>query len=411
MSDMPNTRPQASMSKWELIAILVLMTSLVALSIDMMLPALPDIAASLQPREDNHRQLVVTAFLIGFGAAQLIYGPLADRYGRKPVILGALGLYGIATLICMLAGTFETLLAARLMQGAAAAACRVIATAIARDLTSGRRMAEIMSMAMTVFMIVPVIAPGLGQLILLVAPWRWIFVALLIFGAALTVWLIFRLPETLHEEYRRPLRAGSIARGYAAAIRNRLLLGYTLAGAAFFGGLYAFLNTAEQIFAEHYGLGESFPLAFAAVAGTMAVASYANSRLVVRLGQRRLSHSALIVFTIVSALHAAIILSGVDSLPLFLVLLAGTMMLLGLIAANFSAIAMEQVGHIAGTASAFYGFASGVIGALIGAFIGQLYADSALPLVAGQAMMGAVTILIVLITERGTLFANVEDGI
>ena len=405
MSPTPPVRPQAVMSKWELIAILVMMTALVALSIDMMLPALPDIAAALHPAEENHRQLVVTAFLIGFGAAQLVYGPLADRFGRKPVILTALGLYAIATTVCLFSATFETLLIARACQGAAAAACRVIATAIARDLTSGRRMAEVMSMAMTVLMIVPVIAPGLGQLILLVAPWQMIFATLLAFAAALAAWLIFRLPETLHPEYRRPLRPMPILRGYIEAVRDRLLLGYTLAGAAFFGGLYAFLNTAEQIFAEHYGLGTAFPLAFAAVAGAMSVTSYANSRLVGRLGQRRLSHWALIAFTAISAVHTVVILSGLDSLPVFIVMLASAMMLLGLIAANFSALAMENVGHIAGTASAAYGFASGVLGALIGAVIGQLYADSALPLVAGQAVMGLVTIGIVLVTERGRLFA------
>lgn len=399
-----------ALSKWELIGILVLMMALVALSIDMMLPALPNIAASLNPAEDNHRQLVVTAFLIGFGGAQLVYGPLADRFGRKPVILGALVFYAVATTVCLVADTFETLLVARLFQGAAAAACRVIATAIARDLTSGRQMAEIMSMTMTVFMIVPVIAPALGQLILMVAPWRWIFAALLVFAAALALWLIFRLPETLPPKYRRPLRPMTILAGYREATQDRLLLGYTLAGAAFFGGLYGFLNTAEQIFAEHYGLGTAFPLAFAAVAGAMSVTSYINSRLVGRLGQRRLSHGALFAFTAISGVHALIILAGVDSLPLFLVMLAAAMMLLGLIAANFSALAMENVGHIAGTASAAYGFATGVIGAIIGAAIGQLYADSALPLVAGQAAMGGVTIGLVLVTEQGRLFGVGDDA-
>ncbi|MEE2566137.1 multidrug effflux MFS transporter [Hyphobacterium marinum] len=410
MSPPSPVRLKDAMSKWELIGILVVMTALVALSIDMMLPALPDIAESLNPAEENHRQLVVTAFLIGFGVAQLLYGPLADRFGRKPVILGALAFYGVATLVCLVAASFETLLLARFFQGAAAAACRVIATAIARDLTSGRRMAEVMSMAMTVFMIVPIIAPALGQLILMIAPWRWIFVALLLFAAGLALWLIFRLPETLHPEYRRPLRPLAILASYREATGDRLLLGYTLAGAAFFGGLYGFLNTAEQIFAEHYGLGDAFPIAFAAVAGAMSVTSYVNSRLVGRLGQRRLSHGALFAFTAISSLHAIVIAAGVDSLPLFIVMLAAAMMLLGLIAANFSALAMENVGHIAGTASAAYGFASGVIGAIIGAGIGQLYADSALPLVAGQAVMGLVTIGLVVLTEGGRLFGVGDEA-
>ena len=286
----PSPAPQRPMpvSLAELIALIVAMMAMVALSIDMMLPALGTIAADLGVENANDRQYVISTFLIGFGVAQLIYGPLADAFGRKRVFLAALGLYLIATLVCIAAPSFETLLAARFLQGMTAAASRVISVAIARDLTSGRRMAEVMSMVMTVFMIVPVLAPGLGQLILFVAPWRWIFVFLFVFAVFVAVWMTIR----------RPLKLVPIMQAFWETTQHRLMLGYTLAGGVFFGGLYAFLNSAEQVFAVHFALGEAFPLAFSAVAGAMAVTSFANSRLVGRMGQRRLSHGALIAFTV-----------------------------------------------------------------------------------------------------------------
>ena len=393
------------MSLTELVALLVAMTAVVALAIDMMLPALDDIASDLGVLAENDQQFVIGVYLIGFGAAQLIYGPLSDRFGRKLVIQGALAFFILTSLICTLTPTFELLLVARFFQGAAAAACRVIVTAIARDLTSGRRMAEVMSMVMTAFMAVPVLAPMLGQAILMIAPWRWIFGFLVVFGAGLMVWLQVRLPETLHPEFRVALRVKPLMAAFKETFRHRLMVGYTLAGAPFFGGLYGFLGSSQQIFVGHFGLSDTaFPFAFAAIAGGIGVSSYVNSKLVMRLGQRRLSHGALIAFTVISAVHAVILASGVDNFVLFLIMLSAAMAFLGLIAANFSALALEPVGHVAGTASAIYGFTTGVIGAAIGAYVGQLYDGTATPLVISQALMAATALLIVIITERGKLF-------
>jgi DHA1 family bicyclomycin/chloramphenicol resistance-like MFS transporter len=412
---MPETSARSDenlpMPVFELVAILVAMTSVVALAIDMMLPALDDIAADLGAANPNDQQYVVTAYLAGFGAAQLLYGPLADRFGRKPVIMGALGLFLLTSLVCTLAPSFELFLGARVLQGSAAAACRVIAVAIARDLTQGRRMAEIMSMVMTAFMAVPVLAPGLGQLILTFAPWRWIFIVLILFGAALMLWLHFRLPETLHPEHRAPLRWKAVLASFMETGRHRLMVGYTIAATPFFGGLYAFLGTSQQIFVDHFALSDdTFPLVFAIIAGGIGFTSYANSRLVQRIGQRRLSHGALIAFCGISLVHALVLWSGVDNLILFIALLAASMAFLGLIAANFSALAMEPVGHVAGTASATYGFFSGVVGALIGTLVGQMYDGSALPLIASQAVLGMLALAAVFVTERGVLFAVTEDA-
>lgn len=394
----------------ELIAILVAMVSVVALAIDMMLPALDDIARDLGVTQANDQQYVVAVYLFGFGAAQLIYGPLADRFGRKPVILTALGLFLVMSVICALTPTYSLLLLARFLQGAAAAACRVISVAIARDLTQGRRMAEIMSMVMTAFMAVPVLAPGIGQLILTFLPWRWIFGFLVLFGGALMLWLHVRLPETLKAEYRVPLKLETTAAAFRESLSHRLMLGYTIAATPFFGGLYAFLGTSQQIFVEHFELSDSqFPLVFAIIAGGIGFTSYANSRLVGQIGQRRLSHGALAAFCTLSALHSLVLLAGIDNLVLFVVLLGASMAFLGLIAANFSALAMEPVGHVAGTASATYGFFSGVIGAFIGGAVGQMYDGSPEPLILAQTGLGALALLAVFVTERGVLFAVVEE--
>ncbi|WP_420433744.1 multidrug effflux MFS transporter [Hyphobacterium sp.] len=397
------------MTFWQLVTLLVLSTGITALSIDMMLPALPAIGTDLGLANENDRQLVITAFLVGFGLAQLIYGPLSDSWGRKPVLLGALGLYILATVFCLIAWDFEVLLVGRLLQGMSIAAARVVGTAIARDLTSGRRMAQIVSMAMMVFMAVPVIAPSLGQAVLLIGPWRWIFIVLLIAASGLAVWLSIRLPETLRPEYRRKLDFRDAIRGYRESLRHRAMVGYMLAGAFFFGGLYGLLNSSEQIMAEHFGLGTTWTLAFAGMAACMAITNFVNSRLVMRLGQRRLSQGALIGFGVISLLHVVVIVFATENLLIFMVLLTLAMMLMGLIAANFNALAMEPVGHIAGTASAAYGFGTGVIGAIIGAVIGQLYNDSTLPLIAGQAFTGLSAFIIVYVTERGELFGEGTD--
>lgn len=394
------------MTYWQLVTLLVLSTGIVALTIDMMLPALPAIGRDLQVAGANDQQLVITAFLIGFGVAQLVYGPLSDAWGRKPVLIGALMLYVGATLFCLTAWTFEVLLFGRFLQGMSIAAARVVSIAIARDLTSGRRMAQVVSMAMMVFMAVPVVAPSIGQLVLFVAPWRWIFVILLIAATGLAVWLSMRLPETLHDEYRRKLNLRQTIGVFRETLRHRALVGYALAGACFFGGLYAMLNMAEQLMAQHFGLGTRWTLAFAAMAACMAVTNFANSRLVMRFGQRRLSQVALIGFTLISAGHVLLILGGMDTIWVFLPLLSLAMMLMGLIAANFNALAMEPVGHIAGTASAAYGFGTGVLGALIGMSLGQLYNDTALPLIAGQTVTGLTAFVTVYITEKGELFGE-----
>ncbi|MFC4725508.1 multidrug effflux MFS transporter [Glycocaulis abyssi] len=401
-------RPTLGMA--ELIAMTSALMALNALSIDIMLPALPDIGRAFDAM-GNERQLVITSYVLGFGLAQIFYGPLADALGRRTVLLISLGAYSLATLLCLAAPDFGWMLAARALQGAAAAGTRVIATAVVRDLVSGRKMAQIISIAMTFFMAAPILAPGLGQAILLIASWEWIFAALLAGGALLWGWMLVRLPETLSPENRIPVRIGSAAKNYWLAARNRITLGYMMAAAFIFGGLFAFIATAEQVMGELYGLEVWFALAFAGIAAGLAIANIVNARIVQRYGMRRISHSAIIGFIIINGGHALYALISEPPFWLFYPLLTLGMMLFGMMGANFSALVMEPAGKRAGTASALYGSVTAIGGAILGSLIGQSFNDSVFPLLAGMAGLGVAALVIVAITERGQMFGVGETEI
>ncbi len=388
----------------EFIAIIALLIAVNALAIDVMLPGMQEIGASLGVADENQRQLVISAYLLGFGVTQLIFGPLSDRFGRRIPLFCGLLIYILAAIGAVFVPAFGPLLALRLIQGAGAAATRVIAIAIVRDVFGGRQMAEIMSLVMTVFMIMPIIAPNAGQLILLVADWHMLFVFMAALAAAITVWAWFRLPETLAPGNRRPFTLVSVATGFKVVMTNRLSLWYTLATTVVFGALFGFINSSEQVYVGIYGLGVWFPVVFAAVAGLMSVASFANSKLVMRIGMRRLSHAALIGFTATSGALAMMSFFGPVPFPLFVSLFAITMVFFGAIGSNFGAIAMEPLGHLAGTASSVQGFFQTVGGALVGAGIGQAFDGTVFPLTLGFFAVGALGLVFVLIAENGKLF-------
>ncbi|MCX7356935.1 MAG: multidrug effflux MFS transporter [Alphaproteobacteria bacterium] len=388
----------------ELVAMVASLSALNALAIDIMLPALPQIGAAFQVANDNDRQLVVVCYVALFGIAQLVYGPLADAFGRRSVLIYALGIYIAGSILCVIAPNFELFLAARALQGVGAAATRVIATAVVRDVTEGRRMAQVMSMAMTVFMIVPIVAPSLGQLILFVAPWRWIFGALLIYALIVLAWALFRLPETLAPENRRPFNPPAIVDAYAMVLRERQTVGYMIATTFVTACLFGYITSSEQLFVDVYNLGPAFPLAFASIAIAISVGTFLNSRLVVRHGMRRLSHTMIIGFTISALTLAAIAQLGLATFPVFTAMLAITFAMFGFIASNFNALAMEPVGRVAGSASAIYGAVTATGGAIIGALIARAFDGSPTPFAMGLAASGAATLLAVLWTERGKLF-------
>jgi len=388
----------------ELVAFAAAVMALNALAIDMMLPALGVIARDLGAAADNDRQLVIVVYVVVNGVAQLVFGPIADRIGRRSLLLFALGGYCLASLLSVFAEGFGALLAARAFQGATTAASRVALTAMVRDHFSGRRMAEVMSLALTIFMAAPILAPGIGQLVLLVAPWRGVFVGLLLYGAALFAWALTRAPETLGAGDRRPIAAASVVSAYGEVMGRRIFAGYTLASAACFGALFGYISASEQIFLETFKLGARFPFAFAAVAAALAAANFANARLVGRIGMRRMLHGALLAFLGLNALHAALAFAGLETFALFMAFMMASFFCLGLIGPNASAIAMEPMGHIAGAAAAANGFAGTTLAGVIGGLIGRAYDGTTAPVVAGFAACGAAALAIVLYTEKGRLF-------
>lgn len=388
------------------IAMMASLMALNALAIDIMLPAFPNIQADFPDAAGNEVQYLLLSYIIGFGAAQLVYGPISDRFGRRMPLFVGMAMYVIFSVLGALAPSFTMLLAARFLQGVGAASTRTIAMAVVRDTHSGRAMASTMSLVMMVFMVVPVFAPMTGQVIIIFGDWHLIFTFMALIGVAVLAWCMRALPETLHEEYRRPLTATSVVQGFRLILTNRLSLFYTLATAFFFGSLFGFLNTAQPIYVDIYQLGNLFPIAFSSVAILMAITSFANSRLVTRIGQRRLSHGALILYFIVTGVLAVASWSNDPPFWFFMAVLALAMPLFGLIGANLNSIAMEPLGAVAGTASSVLGFMQTVGGGVIGGIIGQFYEGRVFTLAVGFVAASAVALVFVLIAEKGRLFGH-----
>ena len=397
--------------RWEFIALVAALMALNALAIDIMLPGLQQIGASLGVENENHRQYVITAYILGFGAPQLLYGPISDRFGRRGPLMIGMVIYVAAAAAASFAPSFEMLLALRFLQGIGAAGTRVIAVSLVRDVFGGRAMAEVMSLVFMVFMIVPVIAPLLGQGVMLFSEWHMIFVLMAAIATVATLWAFLRLPETLAPAQRRPFTVAAILDGFRIVLTNRVALSYTLASTLVFGGLFGFINSAQQIYVGIYGLGVWFPVLFAIVAGMMAVSSFANARLVGRFGMRRLSHGALIGFLTVNIVTFALALAGPMPLWAFATLFTIAMLQFGWIGSNFNAIAMEPLGHVAGTASAVQGFIQTLGGGLIGAAIGQAFNGTVVPFTAGFCLLALGALALVLFGERGRLFRTFNPPI
>lgn len=385
----------------EFVALMAFMTAMVALSIDAMLPALADIARDLGAQRVNDSQLVISLIFLGLSIGQIFYGPLSDSTGRKPAIYAGIGLYLLGCLLALFATNFQMMLIGRFLQGVGVAGPRSVAVALVRDQYAGRAMARVMSFVMTVFILVPIVAPMLGQGILLVAHWRAIFGLYLLLGLLIGGWFALRQPETLTAERRIRFQVGRILGAFREVFVNRIALGYTVMAGLVSGGFVGYLNSAPQIFQQQYGLGAQFPFYFATLALALGSASFVNAQLVMRFGMRTLSRWALLMlggFSLLFLLPAWGYAGQPPLWSLMAYLLLG-FFAVGILFGNLNARAMEPLGHIAGVGAAVVGSLSTFLSAILGGLIGQSYNGTVLPLVGGFALLSLLALVIMMWAE------------
>lgn len=388
----------------EFTAMLAMLFATIAFSIDAMLPSFPAIAAELTPAAVNRAQLILPAFVLGMGAGTLFAGPLSDAFGRKPVIAGGILLYVAAAVAAHFAQSLEFLLVARIVQGVGASGPRIAGMALTRDLYEGREMARVMSFVMMVFMIVPAVAPMIGQGIVLLWGWRSIFLAFVLFGLAALFWVGTRQDETLPAAARRPLSATTIWSGLREVLSSCEVLIYTAAMTLGFGQMMALLSSIQQIFSETYGRGPEFPYWFALIAAFSACASFVNGRLVMRLGMRRLASDAFLGQALFSmlmlVLFSAQLLSGWAAFGAFFIWATSVFFIAGLTFGNLNALSMQKMGHIAGMATSIIAAISTVLAVLIAGPVGLAFNGTPVPAMAGAALCSTVAYFLMRASAR-----------
>jgi MFS transporter, DHA1 family, multidrug resistance protein len=390
----------------EFIVMMAILMALNALAIDAMLPAFPAMAAGLGVAGSNAIQYVISAYLLGTGIGSLIHGPLSDRFGRRPVLFAALGGYMLFALICGQTRDFDLFIVMRFAHGLCGAGLAVLGTAIIRDQFSGDAMAKRMSLVFLIFMVVPIVAPSVGQMVLWFAGWRAIYFLFAAAAFCVGMWIYFRLPETLAPENVVPMEARYLARAWGKVITHRTATAYVVAGGIIQGAMFGFLNSSQQVFDQVFDAAAIFTLCFAVVGIGMAFANFANAKIVERFGARRVSHSANFIFILVSLLQLAAATWMPGSLLLFMILLTMNMALAGFIGSNFGSIAMQPFGATAGAASSFQMFFRTLIAAGLGALIGQQFETSFAPVAFGFLGCGLMSLAFVLWGERGKLFTR-----
>ena len=382
---------------FEFVALMASLMSIVALSIDALLPALPDIGASLNVTNPNDNQLLITMIFLGLGFGQLIFGPLSDSFGRKPIVYVGFILFIIATMICVTTKSFEMMIFGRVLQGVGLSSPRTIAIAMVRDSYSGNYMAKILSFVVMVFILVPVIAPTLGQFLLNFYNWESIFYVNLIFGTAIMIWFWQRQPETLLVEKRIRFSSRIFIDGAKEFIKHKDSMAFTIVSGFITGSFMVYLSTSQQIFQVQYNLADMFPYIFASLAISVGLATYFNSQLVMKFGMWRIAFLATIAYVIISLLYVVLYWSGVNpSIGVLISFFALQFFAIGFLFGNLRALAMQPIGHIAGIGAAINGFVSTVMAVPIANYIGSLVNDSVLPLFIGFSIFGILSLLIFL---------------
>ncbi len=369
--------------------------SLAALSIDAMLPALGDIGRELGTVRENDAQLVVSLFLLGFAVGQVAWGPFADSFGRKFTLLSGLALYLVGSFVCFQAESFPLMLAGRLIQGLGVASPRIVSIAIIRDQFEGRQMARVMSFIMAVFVIVPIIAPAFGQTLLLFGSWRLLFGIFGLFAIVLALWFSLRQPETLPVDRRVPFSLRNTVRGIGHVLRVKSAFAYTIAAGLVFGSFIGYLSSAQQIFQVQYQLGKLFPVYFGVLAVAIGVASIANTGLVIRHGMRRLVGWSLRGVLVLSLGFLVLVVLPADGHPPVWALMAYLLVVffgIGLLFGNMNALAMEELGDIAGVGAGVVGSLSMLISIACGTAVSQSYNGTVLPLIVGFAVLAGAAL-------------------
>lgn len=398
--------PGHRLGRIEFTAFLAMSMALAALGIDLMLPAFGAIREDLGlPAGSTATGGLVTAYFLGLAIGQIVYGPLADRFGRRPTLLIGYAVYGVGALASTLAPSLSILLVARFVWGLGAAGPRVVALAVIRDSFEGERMALAMSFVMAVFILVPVISPTIGAGIAALTHWRWIFGLSVVAVVGMSIWAL-RLPETLAVEHRIELRLGRLARAARYVVTERRTVGYTLALTALYAGFTSYLASAELVFGETLGQAARFPLLFGALAAVMGVGMLANARLVGRLGLRRLAHGVLVIYLLaaVGLVATALATAGRPPLWLFMAGMGAMLAAHAVLIPNFNTIAMQPMAPVAGTAAAIIGSVQIAGGSLLGALLDRAFDGTITPLALGFLGYGLLAAVLVVWAERGALF-------
>lgn len=397
-----------AIGRGEFTGLLALSMSLTALGIDILLPAFPAVRADLGlPVGSTDVATLVTAYFLGLAAGQLLYGPLSDRFGRRPALFLGYAVYAIGALAAILAPTLGTLFAARVVWGFGAAGPRVVTLAAVRDRYEGDQMSRAMSFIMAIFILIPVVAPALGSAIVAVGPWRWTIGVCLVAAALLTPWAWRRLPETLAPEDRLPLDPSRILRAVRTALTTRVTIGYSMALTSLYAVFTSYLASSEVIVGETFGIPDVYPLVFGGLAAFMGLSILVNARIVERVGARRLGHTVLAAYLGLAGLFVivAAMTGGRPPLVVFLLLMAPLLASHALLIPNFNAIAMQPMGEIAGTASSVIGSIQIAGGAALGALLDRQFDGTVLPLAWGFLGFGIVAAILVVITDPTRLFA------
>ena len=382
-------------SQLEFVVLMAALMSIVALSIDAVLPALPMIGDYLNVSSPLENPKLITSIFLGLGFGQLIFGPLSDSFGRKPIVYAGFIVFIIASIICITTKNFEMMLFGRVLQGIGLAAPRTMCIAMVRDSYDGDYMAKILSIVVMIFILVPVVAPTLGQFLMNNYNWEFIFTFNLLFGVLVMLWFWLRQPETLKDKYQIPYRISIFKTGTIAFFKIKPAVIYTLLSGFITGSFMVYLSTSQQIFEKQYDLADEFPLIFASLAISVGLSTFMNSQLVVRFGMRKIVHISMLSFVLISLVFIILFSSGNNpSIEVLIGFFALQFFTIGFLFGNLRALAMQPMGHIAGIGSALNGFISTVMAVPIANYIGGFVTDSVKPLFIGFLVTGLISLIL-----------------